>query len=107
MSNLKEYKKLNSFNEFFSKSIDQDEKLVIKKVEDSIGMKKNLESLSLRQKEILKEVKNDLFNTDIDKKVKFKLSKHVIEELKRLEIQKIPLYLVHRYRYEIFPEIQN
>ena len=47
-------------------------------------MKKNLESLSLRQKEILKEVKNDLFNTDIDKKVKFKLSKHVIEELKDL-----------------------
>ena len=105
MSNLKEYKKLNSFNEFFSKSIDQDEKLVIKKIEDSIGMKKNLESLSLRQKEILKEVKNDLLNTDIDKKVKFKLSKHVIEELKRLEIQKIPLYLVHRYRYEVYPEI--
>lgn len=105
MSNLKEYKKLNSFNEFFSKSIDQDEKLIIKKIEDSIGMEKNLESLSLRQKEVLKEVKNDLFNADIDKKVKFKLSKHVIEELKRLEIQKIPLYLVHRYRYEIFPEI--
>ena len=34
MSNLKEYKKLNSFYEFFPKSIDQDE-ISNKKVEDS------------------------------------------------------------------------
>ena len=33
------------------------------------------------------------------------MSKHVIEEIKRLEDKKIPLYLVHRYRYEIYPEL--
>ena len=50
MSNLKEYKKLNSFNEFFSKSIDQDEKLVIKKVEDSLGMKKKFRVFIIKTK---------------------------------------------------------
>ena len=68
MSNLK---RNNSFNEFFSKSIDQDEKLVIKKLKTLRNEKFRV--FIIKTKEILKEVKNDLFNTDIDKKVKFKL----------------------------------
>ena len=105
MPDIKEYKKLNSFNEFFSKDIKQDKEFILDKIKKSINNKLNLNNLSLKQKDILSTVQNDLFNKKDTNKISFKLSKHVIEELKRLDIKKIPLYLVHRYRYEIFPEI--
>ena len=105
MSNLKEYKKLNSFNEFISKNFEKDTLLVLEKIKKSIQNKLNLKNLSLKQKNVLSNVNEDLFEKNSKRKVKFKLSKHVIEELKRLDDKKIPLYLVHRYRYEIYPEI--
>ena len=81
MSNLKEYKKLNSFNEFISKNFEKDTLLVLEKIKKSIQNKLNLKNLSLKQKNVLSNVNEDLFEKNSKRKVKFKLSKHVIEEL--------------------------
>lgn len=104
MSIFKEYKKLNSFNEFVSKNIENDKNLILKKIKTALSNSINYDSLSIKQKEILAIVKKDLFEDNLGSEIKFKLSKHVIEEIKRLEEKKIPLYLVHRYRYEVYPE---
>ena len=104
MSIFKEYKKLNSFNEFVSKNIENDKNLILKKIKTALSNSINYDSLSIKQKEILAIVKKDLFEDNLGNEIKFKLSKHVIEEIKRLEEKKIPLYLVHRYRYEVYPE---
>ncbi len=105
MSNLKEYKKLNSFNEFISKNFEKDTLLILEKINKSVKDQSNLKNLSLKQKKVLSHVIEDLFEKNSKRKIKFKLSKHVIEELNRIDEKKIPLYLVHRYRYEIYPEI--
>ena len=37
-------------------------------------------------------------------KLKFKLTSNVIKEIQTIDEKKIPLYLVHRYRYELYPQ---
>ena len=105
MSTTKEYKKLNSFKEFISKQFNVDQNEISKRILRILSNQSNFSNLSIKQKEILDNVKKDLFDKEENKKIKFSLSKHVIEEIKRLEDKKIPLYLVHRYRYEIYPEL--
>ena len=104
MSEIKEYKKLNSFKDLVLKDKKEDNKSIIKIIENSILNNSYLENLSKKQLEVLSNVKNDLFDNNKKENKKFKLSKHVIEEILRLEEKKIPLYLVHRYRYEVYPE---
>ena len=87
MSNLKEYKKLNSFNEFISKNFEKDTLLILEKINKSVKDQSNLKNLSLKQKKVLSHVIEDLFEK-IAKKIKFKLSKHVIEELNRIDEKK-------------------
>ena len=106
MSNLKEYKKLNSFNKLILKNDNKNLNDILFKIKDSISNDLFTNNLSSPQKKILKKVYNDLFEKTDQEKNKFKLSNHVIEELKRQEEKNIPLYLVHRYRYEIYPERQ-
>ena len=85
MSEIKEYKKLNSFKDLVLKDKKEDNKSIIKIIENSILNNSYLENLSKKQLEILSNVKNDLFNNNKKENKKFKLSKHVIEEILRLE----------------------
>ena len=64
-----------------------------------------LKDLSLDNLDIIKVIKKDLFSSDIKRNSDdvFQLSQHVIDDLNILEDQEIPKYLIHRYRYEIYP----
>ena len=103
MPEIVEYKKLNSFDELSVKD-RTDIKVFLNNLKNKLQLETNYKNLNTDQKKILKKVKNDLFNQESKEKFKFSLSRHVIEEIKTLEDNKIPLYLVHRYRYET---IQN
>ena len=66
---------------------------------------KNLLKLSKNHKKIINFVKKDLFGNGTKDKPKFELSPNVIKEIQLLNDNEIIRYLVHRYRYEIFPQI--
>ena len=98
------YAKHNSFKNFKSKSnlsIDQ----AINKI---LKVKKNkniLSSLSNPHKKILDRAIFDL--TENKKKIKFKLSENVLSEISTLPEALLLKYIVHRYRYEIFPQTKE
>ena len=72
-----------------------------------INNKKNSKNFNKYYNEILDLVKKDLFYPSKNGKLKFKLTSNVIKEIQTLDENKIPLYLVHRYRYEIYPQIKK
>lgn len=64
-----------------------------------------IEKLSLPHREILKKAFVDLFEPEnADKDVRYTLAPNVVEEIATLPDESLPRYLVHRYRYEIFPQ---
>ena len=72
-----------------------------------INNKKNSKNFNKYYNEILDLVKKDLFYPSKNGKLKFKLTSNVIKEIQTIDEKKIPLYLVHRYRYEIYPQIKK
>jgi len=67
-----------------------------------------VEKLSSKFKKILEKVINDLSdNAEPYSKNKFNLKSNVISEIDTLNDKDLPRYLVHRYRYEIFPQIKK
>lgn len=96
------YKKHNSFVNFSIK--EKDKKIKIKKKIISLIENSNLDNFSFNYKEILKKIKNDLLNEkNISDDETFNLKDNVIDELLTFEEKDILKYLIHRYRYEIFP----
>jgi len=64
--------------------------------------------LSPGYQKIFKNVIQDLFDSSKSpSKIKFNLKSNVISEINTLSDSDLPRYLVHRYRYEIFPEIKK
>ena len=100
----KEYKKHNSFIKF-SSSTKNDSKNILIKIKKILNNQSYLKDLSLDNLDIIKVIKKDLFSSDIKRNSDdvFQLSQHVIDDLNILEDQEIPKYLIHRYRYEIYP----
>ena len=63
--------------------------------------------LSDLHREILKKVFDDLLgNHSGSKAIRFSLSPNVLEEISTYSDAVLPKYLVHRYRYEIFPQLK-
>ena len=57
---------------------------------------------------IFKQVCKDLFETDsVTSAIRFTLNPSVIEEISTYSDLELPRYLVHRYRYEIFPQLKT
>ena len=73
-----------------------------------IGISKNtsiVENLSLAHQKLLTNVTRDLLNNgQSTSKTKFNLKSNVIAEINTIADSDLPRYLVHRYRYEIFPQ---
>ena len=99
------YKKYNSFiglrlkekydlNEFL-----QNLKLIL-------NDKKNIKNLNQPQIKILDYIKKDLFLSGTKDRPKFKINPNVVKEIQSLNFNEIPKYLIHRYRYEIHPQIR-
>ncbi len=103
----KVYKKHNSFFSFKDKSLVDAEAtvnriLIVK--EKKIG----LSNLSSSHKELLEQAIKDLTNKNDDiTKTKFKLFENVIAEAASLSDKDLLKYIVHRYRYEIFPQTKT
>jgi radical SAM protein with 4Fe4S-binding SPASM domain len=67
-----------------------------------------IEKLSLEHKILLKKAIQDLLdNSEPSSKIKFNLKSNVIAEITTLADSDLPRYLVHRYRYEIFPQTKT
>ena len=66
----------------------------------------NLENLSKDHHNILDYIKKDLFELGSKDRPKFVLSPNVVKEIQTINSDQIPKYLVHRYRYEIYPQLR-
>jgi len=98
------YKKHNSFFSFKSKNINQ-KQTAINRILELNKKKIGLSNFSIDHKKILDNAISDL-NSGLNnnKKSAFNLSENVIAEIKSFEDKDLLKYVVHRYRYEIFPQ---
>ena len=55
------------------------------------------------QNEIIKNLKNDLFEKKKNKQTQFKITDTIFKEIELIEDQNLLKYLLHRYRYDIYP----
>jgi len=99
------YSKQKSFLKFHSPN-NKSKQAVLKSLKVILNDKKNIKSLNKYQISIINLVKKDFFGNGSKGRPKFQLSANVIKELEMLDKAEVPKYLFHRYRYEIFPEIQ-
>ena len=99
------YKKFNSFVGLRIKN-----KFNIQNFLDNLQLhlndKKNSLNLSQNEIQIIEYIKKDLFESGTKKRPKFKLTPNVVKEIESLNFVDIPRYLVHRYRYEIYPQLK-
>ena len=98
------YKKNNSFFSLKHKK-NKEISSVIERTKKAAGDNSIIEKLSLENKKILKKVIKDLTTEKKNlEEEKFNLKSNVIAEINTISHFDLPRYLVHRYRYEIFPE---
>ena len=103
------YNKHNSFFSFSSISKDKDNLKILDRINSVYKEKKGFSILDGNDLKILEKVIKDLNNKEINQSSKeiFRLSRNVIDELISLNDDQISKYLVHRYRYEIYPIIKK
>ena len=99
------YKKFNSFvglrikNKFNMQNF-------LDNLQLHLNDKKNLLNLSQNNIQILDYIKKDLFASGTKGRPKFGLSPNVVKEIQSINVNEIPKYLIHRYRYEIYPQLR-
>ena len=99
------YKKFNSFSDLKVKNeIEKNTFLLQLKEILEEENKKNI--LKKDKKKIFNTIFSDLFKTTDKKNIKFSLSPNVIKEIQTLNRDQVINYLIHRYRYEIFPQLK-
>jgi len=99
------YKKYDSFVGFkLKEKYNQND--FISNIKLILENSKNLKNLNKYDLEILNYVKKDLFFSGTNNRPKFKMKPNVAKEIQTLNSNQIPKYLVHRYRYEIHPQIR-
>tara|TARA_Y100000590_G_scaffold18275_1_gene21780 strand:+ start:43743 stop:44891 length:1149 start_codon:yes stop_codon:yes gene_type:complete len=99
------YRKFDSFIDIRTKE-KHDSKEFLTKLKSSLTNKNYLSNFKKKDLEILDFIKQDLFENKKTERPKLKLTKNVIKEIQTLDISRIPRYLIHRYRYEIYPELK-
>ena len=75
---------------------------LLKKIKKLYNDEKYHKTIPIEFKSILKDLYSDLFDKK-DNKIKFKLSTNIVDEFENIPENKKLIYLIHRYRYEIFP----
>ena len=100
------YTKFNSFSDLKVK--DGIEKniflLQLREILETESKKNNLKK---DKKKIFNKIFSDLFETTNKGRIKFSLSPNVIKEIQTLNRDQVINYLIHRYRYEIFPQLKK
>ena len=99
------YKKFNSFIGLRIKK-----KFDLNKFLDNLQLylndKKSLLNLNNDEIKIIDYLKQDIFKSGTKNRPKFILTPNVVKEIETLNIADVPRYLVHRYRYEIYPQLK-
>ena len=100
------YKKHNSFVSLRGKYED-DYNNFLKRLKPLLTDDK-LKKLNLTNKKIIKKIQADIFvdnlNNNLNDISKFTIKQNVIDEVKTINDNDLLRYLIHRYRYEIYPE---
>src|SRR3990172_9913699 len=98
------YKKHQSFVDL-RHSQNNTNAVVLERISKIRTQRDIIEKLSLPHREILKKALVDLFEPEnADKEARYTLAPNVVEEIATVPDESLPRYLVHRYRYEIFPQ---
>ena len=99
------YKKHNSFiNLKVKKSLDT--KIFLNSLKVILDDKRNLINLNTDDFKIVDHIKKYFYFSGTKGKPKFVLSPNVIKEIQSINLKEIPKYLIHRYRYEIYPQLR-
>lgn len=99
------YKKHNSFiNLKIKKKLDV--KIFLNGLKTVLGDKKNLINLNKDNLKILEHIRKDLYLSGTKDRPKFTIGSNVIKEIQSINLKEIPKYLIHRYRYEIYPQLR-
>ena len=101
------YAKHNSFKNFKRKdSLNSNQ--AINKILQVNKNTKILSNLSINHQKILDRALSDLTEKkEKVEKIRFKLSENVLSEINTLSEDSLLKYIVHRYRYEMFPQIKE
>ena len=102
----KAYQKHNSFVEIRQKHRYEDYK-ILERLAQLRSDPCHAKALSLEQINTLKLAYADLLDDVSHQLPRFKLTPNVVEEINRVEDSAVPRYLVHRYRYEIYPQTRT
>ena len=102
----KVYKKFDSFVGLRYKKKYHLKDLLIK-LKILLNNKKNLINLQKEELNIIKKIKEDLFEKDSKNHPKFTLTANVIKEIDTISETNLPRYFAHRYRYEIYPQVNK
>tara|TARA_B100001123_G_C15294778_1_gene1018763 strand:- start:618 stop:1772 length:1155 start_codon:yes stop_codon:yes gene_type:complete len=97
------YNKHNSFFGFRSKK-NEDRKKIIENIKLLINDSNIISKFNSTENKIVKNINSDLFNKRNSAKNKFEISENVFDEIKDLSPENKIKYLIHRYRYEVFPQ---
>jgi len=102
----KVYKKFDSFVGLRYKKKYHLKDLLVK-LKILLNNKKNLINLQKEELNIIKKIKEDLFEKDSKNHPKFILTANVIKEIDTISETNLPRYFAHRYRYEIYPQVNK
>ena len=100
------YKKLDSFINFTGK-FESYQEIVLSEIDSLFSKSRENLSISKYEQTILDRIYKDLFikNDNVNNK-RFSISKYAIDEILSYKKKNfLPKYLVHRYRYEMFPQL--
>jgi len=106
MKMTKTYIKHNSFNQIYSSKalfFEKIKKKILTLINESVVSYNFPED----EKKILKKIATDLNeqkNIDNHQGMKFSIKQNILDEIIILEDQRLLKYLVHRYKYEIYPQ---
>ena len=98
------YKKHNSFVEFRGHDANNSVPMLAK-IGASLNEPLYTSQLSAYFQQILANIKIDLFGNGCADRPRFDLTPHVTKEIDLLENNEVARYLIHRYRYEIHPQL--
>ena len=100
------YKKLDSFINFTGK-FESYQEIILSDIDSLFSKSRENLSISKYEQTILDRIYKDLFikNDNVNNK-RFSISKYAIDEILSYKKKNfLPKYLVHRYRYEMFPQL--
>ena len=99
------YDKNKSFVNFKSKTKDENYNEVIDKIKTVLSDKNKIRKLDKDKKKIINYLNKDLIENKRTDRPKFQLTPNITKEISLLEEKDILRYLLHRYRYDIYPLI--